>query len=351
MPTRTRTNGPIPRAWRKCGRKQGVAWEGLLPRGLPGVLSHRNTFTLPHAFLFLLLMPVSKGPILIIGSNGRLGAALVREWRAAGEIVHAFGRAEFDLAWDVPKMRAALKGIQFSALVNCAAQTNVDRCETNEEEAFQLNAQAPTVLADICRDHEARIIHISTDYVFDGARTIPYTEDDPAQPISIYGASKRAGEAGVLTASEGQGLVVRVSWVFGPDRPSFVDQILDRAGKEDTVSAVADKIATPTYTLDVARLLRPLLFDVPAVGLLHLCNGGECTWQQYGQHALDCAAAAGIPLKAHTVAPQRMADLKAFIARRPPYTAMSTTRLTELTGAKPRDWREAVDEYVRTKVK
>ena len=150
----------------------------------------------------------------------------------------------------------------------------------------------------------------------------------------------------MLTASEGRGLVVRVSWVFGPDRPSFVDQIVKNALEKEEVAAIADKIAVPTYTLDAARLLKPFLFENEAGGILHLCNGGSCTWQEYGQWALDCAAAAGAPLKARTVAPLRMADLKAFIAKRPPNTAMSTARLTSLTGQTPRDWREAVSEYL-----
>lgn len=288
----------------------------------------------------------SNRTILIIGAHGRLGAALAREWTAAGEQVIGLSRAQFDLAWEVPQMRSALKSIEFGALVNCAAQTNVDRCETHEDEAFQLNAEAPTVLADICQDRGARMIHISTDYVFDGAKTEPYTEDDPAVPISIYGASKRAGEAGVLTVTEGAGLVVRVSWVFGPDKPSFVDQIVQRALKEETVSAVADKVATPTYTLDAAKLLNPLIFNEAAGGLLHLSNGGHGTWQEYGQHALDCAAAAGADLKARTVAPLAMADLKAFIARRPPFTALNTDRLTALTGLSPRHWKESVEAHV-----
>lgn len=290
-------------------------------------------------------------PILILGSHGRLGAALAREWTRAGETVIGLNRTQFDLSWEAPRMRAALKPLRFAVIVNCAAQTNVDRCETHEDEAFQLNAEAPTVIADIARDHGAKMIHISTDYVFDGAKTTPYTEDDPAQPISIYGASKRAGEAGVLTVTEGAGLVVRVSWVFGPDKPSFVDQIIQRALKEETVSAVADKVATPTYTVDAAQLLRPLLFNDEARGLLHLSNGGSCTWQEYGQHALDCASAAGAPLKTGTVEPLKMADLKAFIAKRPPYTAMETSKIVTLTGLTPRDWKVAVQEHVTKQVK
>ncbi len=284
--------------------------------------------------------------IIVTGAGGRLGAALVREWRAAGEDVLGLGRAELDISHR-DGMHAALEPLEFGVLVNCAAQTNVDRCETEMEEAFRINAEGPTALGDICHRKGARCIHISTDYVFDGATQRPYTEEDEANPISVYGESKLGGEEGVLVATFGAALVVRVSWVFGPDRPSFVDQILQRARKEESVSAIADKIAVPTYTLDAARLLRPLLFDVPASGLLHLCNSGSCTWQEYGQYALDVAAEAGIPLRVHTVGAQKMADLKAFIAKRPPNTAMDNAKLSALVGERPRDWREAVAEYVR----
>ncbi len=288
----------------------------------------------------------SSRKIIVTGAGGRLGAALVREWRAAGEDVLGLGRAELDLS-NLKATRETLESLDFGVLVNCAAQTNVDRCETEKDEAFLLNSMAAATLGDICYHKGARCIHISTDYVFDGATQRTYTEEDAANPISFYGASKRSGEESVLATTHGAGLVVRVSWVFGPDRPSFVDQILQRAQKEDSVSAIADKIAVPTYTLDAARLLRPLLFDVPASGLLHLCNGGSCTWQEYGQYALDVAAEAGIPLRARTVGAQKMADLKAFIAKRPPNTAMNTDKLTALIGQRPRDWREAVAEYVR----
>jgi dTDP-4-dehydrorhamnose reductase len=286
--------------------------------------------------------------IVVTGAAGRLGSALVREWRNRGEEVIALARPEFDLG-SPDRIRASLESLDFGVLVNCAAQTNVDRCETHPDEAAALNAQAVRTMAEICVTKGARLIQISTDYVFDGAKTTPYTEDDPAKPISHYGESKRAGEIAALEISA-HNLIARVSWVFGPDRSSFVDQILQRARTESSVAAIADKVAVPTYTLDAARLLRPLLFDIPAAGVLHVCNAGACTWQEYGQHALNCAAAAGDRLKATTVEPLKLADLKAFIARRPPYTAMSTEKLRRLTGAEPRDWRGAVREYVTSQV-
>lgn len=283
--------------------------------------------------------------IVVLGSGGRLGAALVRAWREAGDDVIGFNRQLLDIG-NFQAVRETLDDVDFQALVNCAALTNVDYCETHPEEADRLNGQAVANIADVCTRKKARCIHISTDYVFDGTKTEPYTEDDEARPISVYGASKLAGER-CLHAVSDKHLAARVSWVFGPDRPSFVDQILQRATESETVAAIADKVAVPSFTLDTARLLRPLLDEYLVDGVLHVCNSGACTWQEYGQFALDCAAAAGVPLKARTVGPQKMADLQAFIAKRPPYTAMSPAKIAAITGQTPRPWQDAVEEYVR----
>ena len=284
--------------------------------------------------------------IVIVGAGGRLGAMLARKWAAQGEEIRGFTHAELDLT-SADAIQEKLAWLDFDVLVNCAALTNVDYCETHAEEAHAVNCAAVQSLGELCAQKRRRCLHISTDYVFDGAKRTPYLEEDEARPISVYGASKRAGETALLQASE-KHLVARVSWVFGPDRPSFVDAILKRALQEEQVDAIADKIAVPTYTHDAAQWLYPLLSDLPIGGLLHICQSGECSWQQYGQHAIDCALSAGIPLKARTVSPLAMADLKSFVARRPPYTAMFTARLTQLTGVTPRPWQAAVEEYVRT---
>ena len=284
---------------------------------------------------------------VIIGSGGRLGAALAREWAALGDEVVGFNHKTLDLG-DPATLHAALDPLHFDALVNCAALTHVDYCETHEDEAYRINAHAVADLGEICAAKNARMIHISTDYVFDGEKRTPYLEEDAAKPLGIYAASKLAGENALLEKYP-QHLSARVSWVFGPDRPSFVDQILQRATETDALAAVADKVAVPTYTLDLAQWLRSFLKEVREGGLLHLCNGGECTWQQYGQFALDAAAAAGVALKGRTVAPQKMSDIAAFIAPRPVYTVMSTGKLTRLTGIEPRSWQDAVEDYVRTR--
>jgi len=284
--------------------------------------------------------------IVIIGSGGRLGAALLREWRARGDEVLGLNRALLDLA-DFRQIRERLEPLEFDALVNCAALTNVDRCEREPEEAWRINSGAVATLADICTRKKARCVQISTDYVFDGTKREPYTETDEPRPISKYGESKLSGER-CLHAVADRHLAVRVSWIFGPERASFVDQILQRALEQERVEAIADKVSGPTYTLDAAVLLRPLVEDASIDGVVHLANAGACTWQEYGQHALDCAAAAGLPLRARHVEPLALAEMKTFVARRPVYTPLSTAKLTQVTGRTPRPWQDAVDDYVRT---
>ena len=284
--------------------------------------------------------------LVIIGAGGRLGAALVREYAKDFDVA-GFNHAQLDLA-SPEQMRATLGALEFDALINTAAQTNVDRCETDQEEAFAINGEAPGVLAEICARKKARFIHISTDYVFDGEKREPYTEKDEARPISVYGESKREGERRALEANE-RALIVRVSWVFGPDRPSFIDWALNQAREHEEVKAIADKWATPTFTLDLAQMLKAFLpVDNPGdSGVIHLANTGECTWQEYAQWALDCCRAEGIPMKARTIGASSLAEMKSFIAKRPVYSVLSSAKYESLTGRTPRPWQEAVAAFVR----
>jgi dTDP-4-dehydrorhamnose reductase len=286
--------------------------------------------------------------IVIIGSGGRLGAALTREYRDKFDVV-GFNHAQLDLA-NFEQVREKVTALDFDVLINCAAFTNVDLCETQREQAFQINAEAPRVLAEICRDKKAKLIHFSTDYVFDGEKREPYMEDDVAKPISFYGESKREGEKLVLQTDD-RHLVVRVSWVFGPDRPSFIDGVIKRARENEHVEAIADKFSTPTNTLDIVEML-PRFFDLHVDGsILHFANAGECSWQEYAQFSLDCCRSLGIPLKAKTVGALKLSDMKNWIARRPVYSVLSSTKYIAMTGTSPRTWRGAVADYVRESVR
>jgi dTDP-4-dehydrorhamnose reductase len=281
--------------------------------------------------------------IVILGAGGRLGAALLREYREKYDVA-GFNHAQLDLA-SLDDLRQRLGAMSFDVLINAAAFTNVDACETERDRAFMINAEAPRILAEICNAKDAKLIHFSTDYVFDGEKRAPYSEEDQANPISFYGESKLAGEKKVLAAKNGH-LVVRVSWVFGPDRPSFIDAMIKRAQQDENIDAVSDKFSTPTYTNDLARMV-PQFFDRAVEGgILHFANAGKCSWQEYAQWALDCCRDAGIPLKARTVGALRLTEMKNWVAHRPVYSVLSAGKYTELTGRAPRAWREAVADYI-----
>jgi len=281
--------------------------------------------------------------ILVLGARGRLASALARAWSASHDTV-CLGRPELDVA-DIPALRRLLEAQRFDLLVNGTGLTNVDACESRRDEARTVNAVAPAAMAAAARAQGARLIHFGTDYVFDGEKREPYTEDDPARPLGWYGRTKLDGELAVLADSPAH-LVVRVSWVFGPDKPSFPDQMIARARAGTDVAAISDKFSSPTHAPDVAAWLAPFFDPRLAGGLFHACNSGSCSWREYGEWALACAARRGIPLATTSVRPQLLADMKSFTARRPLHSILSTDKLARITGISPRPWRDALEEYI-----
>jgi dTDP-4-dehydrorhamnose reductase len=285
-----------------------------------------------------------KRRIAVVGKNGRLGAALCRALPEAYDVL-PLGRSELDLAKSVPEQ---LRGLSFDLLINAAAATNVDWCELHEADANQINARAVAELGRVCAERGVRCLHVSTDYVFDGLASRPYTESDPAMPISVYGKAKLLGEE-LLLGTDQDHLVIRVSWVFGPDKPSFLDWALDQALNRETVAAIDDKVSSPTYTLDFVQWIRPLLFEMPMGGILHLCNPGGCSWREYAQWAIDSAREEGVRIKAQEIQPITLDSMSAFLARRPIYTVLATGKFSEKTGLSPRPWKDAVRDFVRWK--
>jgi len=221
--------------------------------------------------------------IVILGTGGRLGAALARSFEKYD--LTALNREQLDLS-DLDDLRSKLDPISFDVFSNAAGLTNVDACETQRDRAFLINGEAPGVLAEICNAKHAKLIHFSTDYIFDGEKRTPYTEKDEANPISFYGESKLIGEKNVL-AARNHHLVVRVSWVFGPDRPSFIDAMIRRAQENEKVDAIADKFSTPTYTHDVAQMLPQFFNCTVDDSILHFATAGKCSWQEYAQRPLE----------------------------------------------------------------
>jgi len=288
--------------------------------------------------------------IVIIGTGGRVGGALARHFRLAGHAVVGFDRTGLDLTR--PEIiRDRLEPLAFDAVLLPAAITHLDYAEAHPDEAHAANVDGPALVAGLCAARGARLVHFSTDYTYDGTRPGRRVESEPAGPISVYGRTKAEGDRRVLEATGGQALVARVSWIFGPDRPSFPDQLLEKARGGAELEAVADKFSMPTSALDLCAWLEPFVcgphHDVG--GIVNFCNSGEpASWQSYGQTALDLAGAMGIRLRRTTVAPRRLAEITVFQAPRPVHTAMSNEKLAGILGSAPRPWPDALRDYLRT---
>ena len=284
--------------------------------------------------------------IVILGAGGRLGAALARDYAADHEVI-AWGRQTADLC-EPDKVADMVRQAAPDVVVNSAAMTNVDECEKERTKSELVNATAPGAVAKAATDVGARLIHISTDYVFSGEKKTLYTEDDEPAPVLWYGETKWAGERAVMDA-DARHAVVRVSWVFGPDRDSFVDKALQAAMRGEPVKAVADKWSSPAYTADIGAALKVLLSPEAPGGIYHVCNSGTCTWLDWAAEAIAVAEQARILAPGPKPEPLRLADISAMIARRPIHTSMTCRRIEELLGAPMRPWQEAVADYVQTR--
>lgn len=285
--------------------------------------------------------------VIIIGAGGRVGGALARHFRLRGHEVVVFDRKALDLSR--PEIiDDRLEPLAFDAVLLPAALTSLDYAEAHPEEAHAVNALGPTRVAEWCARRRARLVHFSTDYVYDGTRPGWRREDETPAPANVYARTKAEGDTLVLDRTAGRALVARVSWVFGPDRPAFPDQLLAQARAADDVTAIADKFSCPTSSADLCAWLEPFVTgDLRDVGgVVNFCNRGLVSWHTYGQTTLDLAARLGVPLRARAVRPLQLAEMTAFHAIRPVHTAMSLDKLTALTGHRPRPWEEALHDYL-----
>jgi dTDP-4-dehydrorhamnose reductase len=277
----------------------------------------------------------AKDKILIAGAGGLLGGDLVRAWR--GRPLVALRHAELDVT-NAAACTRALQAHKPNVVVNCAARASLDFCETNRAEALSVNADGPRHLAEACAAAGVRLVHISTDYVFDGTKPEPYVETDEPRPLSVYSESKLAGERAVLAVSA-DFLVVRVAWIFGFNDRSFVRTVLRRAGRAATVSVIGDQHGSPTYSFDIAEAIERLL-DAGAAGLVHFTNEGLCTRFDMTRHVFE-----QLGLGADRVRAISSKELP-WVARRPARLELSKDNYRRITGAAIRTWQEALDDYV-----
>lgn len=280
---------------------------------------------------------------MVVGSGGRLGGALVRALSRSHEVM-AFDRRGLDLE-NRELIDDRLWPIRFDLLVNSAALTSVDYCEEHEGEAYRVNAEAPGQMARICSEKGGRMIQLSTDYVYNGREPGLRTEEDPPDPENIYGRSKLEGELRVMAASPCN-VVLRTSWVFGQDRPSFIDQIIDRSRGEEGVVAISDKVSVPTYSLDFSEALASQLEHPEFRGVFNLCNSGQCSWREFGQVGLDMVSEMGRRLRTRQLGRQKLAEMTMFKGVRPRHTAMDPSKFSRLVGRSMRAWDDALRAYL-----
>jgi dTDP-4-dehydrorhamnose reductase len=275
---------------------------------------------------------------LVIGASGQLGTHLLR---LLGEDAIGVGRADLDLT-SAAAVSARIGDVRPNVVVNAAAWTAVDDAETSEDAAYAVNATAPLHLARAVAERGGRLVHVSTDYVFDGAGTRPYEPDDPTKPRTAYGRTKLAGEQAVLSALP-SAWVVRTAWIYGGPSANFVDTMLRLAQSRPTVDVVADQTGSPTWVRDLAEALVTLAESAARPGVLHYVNTGTATWFELAQEVFRAAG--------HDPDRVRPTTSAAFVrpAPRPAWSVLSTASWTARGLPAPRDWRSAVQEYVATR--
>lgn len=279
---------------------------------------------------------MSAKRVLVTGGGGMLAHDLKPCLEAAGFEVVAPNKTQLDIT-QAGHVAGILATLRPRAVFNCAAFTKVDLCESDPL-ARAVNDEAVAHLAESCRKVAAKLVHVSTDFVFDGQKREPYREEDEPRPLSAYGSTKRAGELRALSAPGS--LVVRSSWLFGNRGQNFIEAMLKQAESGSrTVRVVTDQIGRPTATADLAEALVQL-FRIEAEGIVHFANAGEVTWNEFAREIFRLSDHSDLEVAAIT------SDELNRPARRPAYSVLSTEKYENLAGRKPRDFREPLAEYL-----
>ena len=283
------------------------------------------------------------------GPDGQVLLSLAERGRAAGHDIVALGRPELDLMADEEAIVRAVEQTRPDVVVSAAAYTAVDKAESERDLAFAINARGAGAVAKAAERLGVPIIHISTDYVFDGSKPAPYVESDIPDPVSVYGASKLAGEEAVLAASPNS-VILRTAWVYSPFNANFVKTMLRLASDREEVSVVADQRGNPTSALDIAEAILAVASNLVASnqrdlrGVFHLTGQGEGSWADFAEHIFAASASSGGP--SASVRRITTADYPTP-ARRPANSRLDSSKLHEIHKVRLPDWRVSTDEVVR----
>jgi len=290
--------------------------------------------------------------MVLLGAKGML-ARKVLELAPQGIELYGYDLPELNITCR-DQVRLCLRQHQPDIILNCAAYTAVDRCEVEEATALAVNGEAVACLAEIAGELDALLVHLSTDYVFDGCALAPYSESDPVAPKSAYGRSKLAGETAIRHSGLQRHLIVRTSWLYGPGGKNFVDTILGLAAERSELRVIDDQLGCPTYTGDLAEALYRLIAVALAseqssgtsgFGTVHFSGAGECSWYELACAAVLEARSRGQKLAVDRIVPIRTEDYP-LPAARPAYSVMSKERYQNWTGCKVPLWQDGLARFL-----
>lgn len=273
---------------------------------------------------------------LVTGAAGAVGTDVVGVLSMYGEDVVGHGHDTLDVT-SPESVQSVLDEVKPEIVLNCAAYSDVDAAENDEEAAFLVNADGPDLIARWCVEHGARLVHVSTDCVFAGRASTPYDEDTPVAPRSAYGRSKAAGERAVLS-SGADAFVVRTAWIYGGVGGNFVKSIAQLAGMHESVPVVEDQIGSPTWSLHLARGLVALAVSNAPPGIYHCTSAGEASWFVFAR-----AVFAELGLDPARVVPTTAAEMP-HVAPRPAYSVLSDRRWRAAGLPEMAHWRDALHE-------
>lgn len=279
--------------------------------------------------------------ILLVGSEGQVGQELRLALSHMGQVT-AWNRGRIDLT-KLNEIIPAVLAQQPDMIVNAAAYTAVDRAESESELAYVINAAAPGELAKAAAACSATIVHLSTDYIFDGQQNRPYSTDAQTHPLGVYGQSKLAGELTVQAATP-RHVILRTAWVYGAKgKSNFAKTILRLAQERDSLRVVYDQVGTPTWAYDIARAIANLLPQLgpETYGTYHFTNSGVASWYDFAVAIVEETRALGVPLTLNQIEPITTADYPTP-ARRPAYSVLGGEKIAGMLGTTPPHWRQSL---------
>jgi dTDP-4-dehydrorhamnose reductase len=281
--------------------------------------------------------------IIVTGAAGQLGRDFCQLANAAGHDIIALDRSKLDLEQDAETIASAIAKQRADWVVNCAAYTQVDKAESEAERAFAVNRDAAGAIARGVKEYGGKLLHVSTDFIFDGDQNVPYREEDTAGPLNIYGQSKHEGELAVLEACP-NAVILRTAWVYGAHGHNFVKTILRLAAERDELSVVDDQYGTPSWTRDIAATMLTLIrYD--AQGIYHYTNEGVASWYDFAVAIIEIASELDATLKAKTIKPIPTTAYPTP-ATRPAYSVLSKQKIRTMMQEPIPYWRHSLRQML-----